>query len=144
MRHRSGNRFASYLSSLFTVSVLLHALITGPLLVLCMPGDGRCLLEFVGHDPCHHFKTIQADSDASTRLACEEDGDTCVDLMIDNPGVARAGIALVCLPAASAIPDLSDPCASDPSLLNAPEIYKLAREPVILPACHPCNYSLRI
>jgi hypothetical protein len=145
MRRRFRSQFATYLGSVFTVIVLLHALITGPLLVLCMPGDGHCLVEFVGHDPCHHFKVVQADSDASTTLACEEDGDSCVDLMIDSPGVAQAGIDLVSLPAGSVVPALADPCDCAFSCPHVPEVYKQAREPVMLPTVRLLSdYSLRI
>ena len=145
MGHPLRSKFASFSITFLTALVLLHALFTGPLLVLCMPADGQCLIELVGHDPCHHFKVIQANSDRSTKLACEEDADTCVDLMMDNPGVAQAGIDFVSLPSSPAISELAEPCDSNWSFLYAPEVYKPAREPVLLPGSDPrCDYSLRI
>ena len=137
--------FVNCLGSFFTALILLHALITGPLLVLCMPADGRCLIEFVGHDPCHHFKVVQSNCDRSTKLACEEDADTCVDLMMDSPGIAQAGLDFVSLPTSCVIPELADSgdCVCD--FLYVPEVYKPAREPVILPAYDPrCDCTLRI
>jgi hypothetical protein len=78
-----------YLSSILSGMVFLHALLTAPLLVQCIPVDGRYLIEILGNDPCRpqheedklsslrwlHTTTV-ASSDSKT--------DPCTDLTFDS------------------------------------------------------------
>ncbi len=78
-----------YARSLIAALVLLHALITAPLLVECISTDGRFLLEILGHDPCHEpvaVRTLPGHAREAAELSkTVNKGDPCVDLMVDGP-----------------------------------------------------------
>jgi hypothetical protein len=73
--------------------ILLHALVIGPLLVHCFPSDGSSLVELVGYDPCHHARPMHLVFPGKTMVFLAFDGgDSCVDLMMDSPGVSESGM----------------------------------------------------
>jgi hypothetical protein len=68
----------------WTGIVLVHALVTGPLLVQCVTPDGQWLIELLGHDPCHlHSGVAQTGMGSGTAV------DPCADLLISNPAVMQ-------------------------------------------------------
>jgi hypothetical protein len=77
---------------------LVHGMIASPLLVNCLPSDGRSLVELVGHDPCHHAAGL-TDGDMARRgarndFAPGDPADPCVDLILDNVGTSQQGALL--------------------------------------------------
>jgi hypothetical protein len=93
---RSYSRALALLARFNAAIVLMHALIIGPLLVQCIPFEGRSLVEFIGYDPCHYPGVAYRELAGTTTVLLAGDiEDSCVDLMMDNPGVAQAGIMLL-------------------------------------------------
>jgi hypothetical protein len=87
-----------HLISLMLSLALVHGMIASPLLVNCLPSDGRSLVELVGHDPCHHAAGL-TDGDRDRRgarndLAPGDPADPCVDLILDNVGTSQPGAVL--------------------------------------------------
>jgi hypothetical protein len=72
---------------LLAAIVLLHALVTGPLLVQCLTADGHALTELLGHDPCH----LQSGT-AETGIGSGTPVDPCADLLMSDAAVIQAGI----------------------------------------------------
>jgi len=77
------------LGSFLAMFVLLHAVVTNPLLVQCIQADGLSLLEILGHDPCHDANagigTVQGfRSPALTGM--KDQTDPCLDLLLDDSG----------------------------------------------------------
>jgi hypothetical protein len=78
-----------YLRSILTSLVFLHALLTAPLLVECIPPDGQYLVEILGQDPCHpHHERIRPPSEpefnAAAITAADGETDPCADLILDS------------------------------------------------------------
>ena len=90
-RHVCGN-----LLSLLLSLTLVHGMIASPLLVNCLPSDGRSLVELVGQDPCHHAAGL-ADGDTNDRSAKDDlapggPTDPCIDLILDSVGTYQHGV----------------------------------------------------
>jgi hypothetical protein len=86
------------LLSLLLSLMLVHGMIASPLLVNCLPSDGRSLVELVGKDPCHHAAGL-TDGDMDRRgarndFAPGDPADPCLDLILDNVGTSQPGAVL--------------------------------------------------
>lgn len=78
-----------YLKSILTSLVFVHALLTAPLLVQCIPPDGRYLVEMLGQDPCYpHHEVVRIpsaqDFDSVAITNAGEETDPCADLLLDT------------------------------------------------------------
>jgi hypothetical protein len=126
------------------IAVLLHALVIGPLLVQCIPPDGSSLVELIGYDPCHHAQPVRADfSLPETGFTAGEEGNSCVDLMMDNPGVTQVGMEPFSGADAGMIAEHANFARfSEPLIFTS---YRLARGPgIVSPATPTPVLSLRI
>jgi hypothetical protein len=138
-------RLWDFMVRLGASAILLHALVIGPLLVQCIPSDGRNLTELVGYDPCRQgFRNAPTLPGAPEAwLPC--DHDSCVDLMIDNPGITMAGIAIT---SGMALGTHFTTISAEPGDLSGPFVFtthELARGPGLEPSPVVfCRSSLRI
>ncbi|MBZ5496688.1 MAG: hypothetical protein LAP85_09815 [Acidobacteriia bacterium] len=138
-------------ASLLLSLVLVYGLIASPLMVECIPADGRSLVELIGRDPCHHpFGEMETSCthDFSVALLGEGDpADPCVDLSLDNFGVTQNVMDVQSPPMmmANALADAA-PCPAH--LISTPgagAIFKPAREPALGAVRDPrLTSSLRI
>jgi hypothetical protein len=153
LKGRGRNRSAQAHAVVFLASLLLvQGMTASSLLVWCLPGDGTCLIELLGSDPCR-FHTAAADAkdacDHSPPLLGEGNAEkgSCVDMSMDYFSV---NVAVVSLHAPSASPvGVPDAAAGisrglqNPATL--PVLFRLAREPVITADLDfPLPLSLRI
>ena len=139
-----GDGLAMFLLSL----VLLHGLIASPLLVVCIPADGRSLIELIGQDPCHHpFGGADFDCAGGFSLGSDDPADPCVDLILDNFGVTQGAMDLDS-PAISALAQLAFAQPITMAIAPMPDvdtIFKLARETIIVAGHEPrLTTTLRI
>jgi hypothetical protein len=129
--------FLSFLRSLLISMALVHGLVALPLLVECLPADGRSLVELIGQDPCHHpFGEMEAGRghDLSSSLLGEDDpSDPCLDLSMENTGMAQNAVALPAPPmsATDQVADATCIVIYANYLSNECTTFKLAREPLI-------------
>lgn len=129
--------FLGCLRSLLLSLVLVHGLVALPLLVNCLPGDGRSLVELIGQDPCRHpFGEIEVggSQDLSSTLLGENDPSyACVDISMQSTGIAQDAVALPAPPmsATGQIADATCITIHANYLPNECTTFKLAREPLI-------------
>jgi hypothetical protein len=97
-RCMGGSQIQGYLIVLFCCLVLVYGLVASVLLVECMPGDGSCLVELIGSDPCQHpfgeTQTAKAEDDsvAAAMRGCGT-SQSCVDMSLDHYGVSPSPVS---------------------------------------------------
>jgi hypothetical protein len=73
---------------------LLNAVFAIPFLVECINGDGLCIIETLGNDPCHGVRSASPVGDGPY---IGSDFDPCIDLLLDAPAglkvLTRAAIS---------------------------------------------------
>lgn len=126
--------------------VLLHALISAPLLVQCIGADGRGLIEVLGNDPCHALRVPNtggpAKGPAARGFATSDPGtDPCRDLLLDNPGCnsPHAETAPATARAADSAATAHRPCAATtgPGPMREP-----GDPPLVWPGLHPRSFLI--
>lgn len=125
---------------------LLHALVTGPLFIQCIPSDGRSLTELVGCDPCRHpLQGVHGYPRGPEGWTPGEQESPCVDLMIDNPGITMSGAVITSGAASRACVSAM---SAETTVLCGPFAFttrELARAPGILSSpIGSARFSLRI
>ena len=140
MNASSGSLLFCRLGKLLASLVLLHGLVSLPLLVVCIRTDGQIFVELAGHDPCHHpgvagRPALAHETGSLSVFRSDDEPDPCLDLTLYTPASVQNADAL--LPALSATvagscesPDYRE--AAEPVLLRRP-----LRESLILPGAPP-------
>ncbi len=94
-RHGSLSFVSRGVIPLFLGLALVNGLTASPLLVNCIPADGRSLVELVGQDPCHHQHQETSVNNGDREDVVPGDlADPCIDLTLDNVGTAQQGAVL--------------------------------------------------
>ena len=116
-----------------TTAVLVAGLIAAPLTVVCIPADGRVMIELLGQDPCRHPGMHPAAARHRAPAAFGESGpaDPCHDLILDKPGLTQCGAS----PHVPPQPGRDSLCVIPMDagcilpLCKSSVLFKLAREP---------------
>jgi hypothetical protein len=117
-------RFGKLLASL----VLVHGLVSLPLLVVCIRTDGQVFVELAGYDPCHHTGTsgmpgLAHETGPLSVFQSDDEPDPCLDLTLYTPASVQHADALLPELAAAVVglsesPDRHQ--AVEPALLRRP------------------------
>jgi len=130
--------FLPCLRSLLISMVLVHGLVALPLLVDCLPADGRSLVELIGQDPCRHplgkMEAAGSHDLPSNLLGADDPSNPCVDLSMEIAGMGQNAVALPVPPtsAAGRIADVARIIIHANYLLSECTAFKLARDPLII------------
>jgi hypothetical protein len=78
--------------------VLVHGLVSLPLLVVCIPIGGRPVVELAGHDTCHadfadHFERASQGSDLPSIFGPGRPFDPCLDISMFRPAISQSADA---------------------------------------------------
>jgi len=85
----------AWMRVLIPIFVFMHGFLTAPLLVECIPQDGRGIVEIMGQDPCHEDRLNhpapagKGTGRPAVTDMCKE-VDSCTDLMLDSPAATKA------------------------------------------------------
>jgi hypothetical protein len=144
MDMKTAIRMPTVLGVLLVITVLIHGLVIGPLLVLCVTSGGEHLIELFGQDPCHHA-AMQRIKGPALLDSGEDAEDPCVDLFLDNPGLSQCGAEAQPLPACTEFCDQATAPADFAALAQPLHGLKPARSPACPPGSNPISgISLRI
>jgi hypothetical protein len=87
-RKRHGN--LAWAGMALMAGVLVSGLTAAPLTVVCIPADGRVIIELLGQDPCRHPDMHSSGHHrAQTASGKSDPADPCHDLFLDHPGLTQ-------------------------------------------------------
>lgn len=128
MNTSSGLVFFARFGKLLASVVLVHGLVSLPLMVVCIRTDGQIFVELAGHDPCHHpgvagRRTLAHETGPLSVFQSDDELDPCLDLTLYTPAsVQHADALLPAITAAEAGLCDSPDCREEvePALLRRP------------------------
>jgi hypothetical protein len=136
---------ASPAAALCLSLMLAQGLIASSLLVECLPGDGRSLIELIGQDPCREpfiaTEAARGRDHAAPFLGEDDPADPCVDLSMDNFGMTQGAVEIH-LPSMSVTDHLDETPPVAARVLPLPAAgasFKRARDPVM-----PADFDSRL